>query len=72
MNSACANKTSKTCINVINSGSIFIFVFKALRVKSKRDIMKKSDATCQYAGKLRKIKLLVSFFEYLGIMTSDV
>lgn len=34
--------------------------------------MRRSDATRQYEGKLRKIKLLVSFSEYLGIMTSDV
>lgn len=72
MNSANANKTGKTCINVINSGSIFIFVLKAFREKSKTNIMRRSNATCQYTGKLRKIMFLVSFSEYLGIMPSDV
>lgn len=53
----------------LNSSSIFIFVLKALREKSKRNIMRRSDAMYQYRGKLRKIKFLVlifSIFRYNG------
>lgn len=53
----------------LNSGSIFVFVLKALREKSKRSIIGRSDATCQYTGKLRKIKLLLLIpwiFRYNG------